>query len=80
MVIPTWIFDKYILAHGDHRHMDQIQFWDTVGSICTADKIHSIPNEYILCEEDKMYSSYNLDEDFFSNKLMHILNIINSKK
>ncbi|MEM7674044.1 MAG: hypothetical protein AAF212_11950 [Verrucomicrobiota bacterium] len=75
LVLPTWVWHKPVITHGDPRHMNQLEWWE-----CVLDKQHrlkskilAVANEDILPMRDAFYSDYEVRPQAFSTLMIGLL-------
>jgi hypothetical protein len=78
LVIPTWIMNKYCVAHGDPMHMDQLNWWSFIardGVKSLTNNIFAVPLSSIKADDpNKIYSNYKIDSTIFSDTVINTIN------
>ena len=70
-VIPTWIFSKPTVLHGDTGHMQQLSFW---GYIAGSDShLFPVPEAAIIDRSETYYSDYEIEATSFTRALLRAL-------
>lgn len=71
LVLPTWVWNRDCVAHGDPLHMMQLNMWPDVAPYFPdlRDRLHPIPAEAIHPEGEQLYANYRVDPDSFASQL-----------
>lgn len=71
LVLPTWVWNRDCVAHGDPLHMMQLSMWPDVAPYFPdlRDHLHRIPEEAIHPEGEQLYANYRVDPDSFASQL-----------
>jgi hypothetical protein len=75
LVLPTWIWNRHCVAHGDPMHMTQLTTWPGVAPFHPdlQDHLHAIPEEAIHAEGTALYSNYRVEPLQFAAQLQAAL-------
>ncbi|EDZ95793.1 TPR repeat-containing protein [Limnospira maxima CS-328] len=76
LVIPTWIYNKPGIAHGDPVHLNQKKLWKYVAPKgYNSDSVIWLEKSEINClEGDKFYGDYEINKEVIIKKISTILN------
>lgn len=71
LVLPTWVWNRHCLAHGDPVHMTQLEMWPGVAPFHPdlREHLHAIPDEAIHPEGTEIYSNYRIEPLEFAAQL-----------
>jgi hypothetical protein len=75
LVLPTWVWNRHCVAHGDPMHMAQLTMWPGVAPFHPdlLNHLHAIPEEAIHPEATAIYSNYRIDPLQFAAQLQAAL-------
>lgn len=75
LVLPTWVWNRHCVAHGDPVHMTQLEMWPSVAPFHPdlREHLHAIPDEAIHPEGTAIYSNYRIDPLEFAAQLQAAL-------
>jgi len=75
LVLPTWIWNRDCVAHGDPLHMRQLSMWPEVAPYFPdlREHLHVIPEEAIQPESEQLYANYRVDPASFATQLQGAL-------
>ena len=75
LVLPTWIWNRDCVAHGDPLHMQQLSMWPNVSPYFPdmREHLHVIPEEAIQPESEQLYANYRVDPATFAQQLQGAL-------
>lgn len=75
LVLPTWVWNRDCVAHGDPLHMQQLSMWPNVAPYFPdmREHLHVIPEEAIQPEGEQLYANYRVDPATFANQLQGAL-------
>lgn len=71
LVLPTWVWNRDCVAHGDPLHMRQLSMWPHVAPYFPdlREHLHVIPEEAIHPEGEQLYANYRVDPASFATQL-----------
>lgn len=71
LVLPTWVWNRDCVAHGDPLHMRQLSMWPNVAPYFPdlREHLHVIPDEAIAPEGEQLYANYRVDPACFASQL-----------
>jgi hypothetical protein len=76
LVIPTWIYNKPGIAHGDKGHLAQKTMWQHVTpSMFDSKLVTFLDEKEIEPLDNNSYGNYRLHIDLISNKIRDILKL-----
>jgi hypothetical protein len=75
LVLPTWVWNRHCLAHGDPLHMQQLTMWPGVAPHHPdlRGHLHAIPDEAIHPEGTELYANYRIEPLQFAAQLQAAL-------
>jgi hypothetical protein len=63
-ILPTWIFNKPTVLHGDKMHMDQLSWWSSVSA--AEHQLFPIEQTAITDNSSEAYSDYFIDPESYT--------------
>jgi hypothetical protein len=76
LVLPTWIYNKPGIAHGDPKHLTQKQLWKLVmPEGYNSDTVSFLNRNEIKPLSNRMYSNYKIDANIIIPKIENIFDI-----
>ena len=75
LVLPTWVWNRDCVAHGDPLHMRQLSMWPEVAPYFPdlREHLHVIPEVAIQPETEQLYANYRVDPGSFATQLQGAL-------
>jgi hypothetical protein len=73
LVIPTWIFGKPTVLHGNLGHQGQAAWWATISSALTVDELFLIGPDDTFQSESALYADYEIRGSALDSNLMKAL-------
>ena len=71
-ILPTWIFNKYTVMHGNQSHFPQLEWWNQVGNIKNNNEF-IIPLNAISQSSNQYYGNYSIDSNIYSDIILNAL-------
>ena len=72
-ILPTWIFNKYTVMHGNKYHFSQLEWWNQVGNIKNNNEFLIPLNAINESLNNNFYGNYSIDFNAYCDTIINAL-------